>query len=146
MDRYFGPKLFVGDLTNAIRDHFVYVLVRLGARSGLPDVERELVIELSGDDLVGNLLNQVGLFFLQATQSLICDRCSFLDVAIGMIDLLGHEIVPNRKVIKRALSLCAPETLCGNRHLSEGIGLDAKSVLLEGSSWSWLLNLCVTRL
>src|SRR6266508_2095394 len=44
-----------GELDGPVRDHLVDVHVRLRAAARLPDVERELVVVLAVDDLVGGL-------------------------------------------------------------------------------------------
>ena len=48
-------------LDGAVRQHLVDVHVRLGARAGLPDVERKMVVELAGDRLVGGARDGVRL-------------------------------------------------------------------------------------
>ena len=51
--RRLAPQLAAEQLDGAVRDDLVDVHVRLRARAGLPDVERELGVELPRDDLVG---------------------------------------------------------------------------------------------
>ena len=52
--------LAAGLLDRAVRDDLVDVHVRLRARTGLPDDEREVIIELAGDDFVGSTDHHVG--------------------------------------------------------------------------------------
>ena len=44
-----------GNFDGAIGDHFVRVHVRLRAAAGLPDAQREMLVEFSGDHFVGGL-------------------------------------------------------------------------------------------
>ena len=53
VDRLLAAQLAAGQLDGAVGDDLVGVHVRLGAAAGLPDAERELVVELPVDDLVG---------------------------------------------------------------------------------------------
>ena len=48
-------------LDGAVGDHLVGVHVRLRAAAGLPDAQREVVVELAGDHLVGGLDDALGL-------------------------------------------------------------------------------------
>ena len=49
------PSVAAGQLDGAVGDDLVDVHVRLRAAAGLPDAQREVVVELAGDDLVGGL-------------------------------------------------------------------------------------------
>ncbi len=54
MDRMPGAELSSQHVRGAVGDDLVGVHVRLGARSRLPDVQRELRVEIPRDDLVGS--------------------------------------------------------------------------------------------
>ena len=58
--RHLRAHLAAGLLDRAVRDDLVDVHVRLRARTGLPDDEREVIIELAGDDFVGSTDHHVG--------------------------------------------------------------------------------------
>jgi hypothetical protein len=51
--RVFGAQLAAQQLASSVGDHLVDVHVGLGARAGLPDIQRKLAVELAGDDLIG---------------------------------------------------------------------------------------------
>ncbi len=55
MDRLLRSHLAAGNFDRAVGDDLVHVHVGLGAAAGLPDAERELIIQLAGDDFVGRL-------------------------------------------------------------------------------------------
>ncbi len=50
-----------GELRAAVRQHLVGVHVRAGARTGLEDVDGEMLIELAVDQFFGGLLDEPGL-------------------------------------------------------------------------------------
>jgi hypothetical protein len=60
VDRLLGAHLAAQNLDRAIRDHLIGVHVRLGARTRLPDHQREVVVQLAFDHLIGGLDDGVG--------------------------------------------------------------------------------------
>ena len=60
VDRRLRAELAARHLDGAVGDDLVDVHVGLGARAGLPDVQREVVVERAGDHLVGRRDDQVG--------------------------------------------------------------------------------------
>ncbi len=60
VDRRLAAERAAEKLIGAIGDHLVHVHVGLRARSGLPHDQREMTIELAGDDLVGDLDDRPG--------------------------------------------------------------------------------------
>ncbi len=74
----------------------------------LPDVEREVVVELAGDHLVSGLDDRIGTPLLESLRLGIDERGRLLDVAVRVIDRLGHVVVADREVLQRALCLRAP--------------------------------------
>lgn len=57
VDGFLGALFTAEDLDGAVGDDFVGVHVRLGARTGLPDDEGEVVEEGEGGDFFGGLLD-----------------------------------------------------------------------------------------
>lgn len=62
MNRFFGSHDSAGDFNGAVGDDLIGIHVGLGAAPGLPDAERKMVIEFSGDDFVGGLFDEGGEF------------------------------------------------------------------------------------
>ena len=60
VDRGLGAELAAGKLDGAVGDDLVGVHVGLGARAGLEDHERELGVEVTGDDLIAGLGDELG--------------------------------------------------------------------------------------
>ena len=56
----------------AIRDYFVGIHIGLSARTGLEDNQREMVVELALDDLIGGACNQVCDILGQLSQLGVC--------------------------------------------------------------------------
>jgi len=59
MDGLLRAHHAAGDLDGTVRDHLVGIHVRLRAAAGLKHDERKMVVELSGDHLVGGLDDQL---------------------------------------------------------------------------------------
>ena len=79
MDRVLGAQGAAGFFDGAVADHLVDVHVGLGAGAGLPDDEREVIVELAGDDFIAGGDDQ--LFFLggQEAELRVDDRGGLLD-------------------------------------------------------------------
>ena len=69
------------DLNGAVGDDLVDVHVGLRAAAGLPDAQRELVVELAGDDLVRGLHDELGLVGGKLAQILVHQRACLLENA-----------------------------------------------------------------
>src|SRR3546814_7249566 len=66
------------NLVRAAGDHLVDVHIALGAAAGLPDDERELIVEMAGGDLGCGPLDGVGLVGGKAVAP-VDARCRLLD-------------------------------------------------------------------
>ena len=97
-------------LDRAVRDDLVDVHVGLRARSGLPDVERELAVEATLDDFVRGPDDERGLVPREATSPLVHSGGGLLDVSVGVVDSFGHPVVADGEVLERPLGLRPPET------------------------------------
>jgi hypothetical protein len=111
------------ELDGPVRDHLVDVHVGLGARAGLPDVQREFAVQLAADDFAGDPADQVGLPSGQPPGAGVDDRGSLLDVAVGVVDGLGHAVVADIEVDQRPLCLRAPVVVGRDLHLAERVAL-----------------------
>jgi hypothetical protein len=60
MDGILFPEHPAEQLNRSVRDDLVHIHVRLGARSGLPDVQRKILVERARDHLVGCLDDRIG--------------------------------------------------------------------------------------
>ena len=124
--------LDTGDGVCSVRDDLVGVHVGLGARTGLPDDQREVVVELAGDDFVTGL-GDGGQFLvghLGGVQLVVGLRGGLLQDAERMGDLAGHGLDADAdlKILVRTLRLGSPVFVCRDFHLAERVMFD--SVLL----------------
>ena len=118
-------------LDATIGDDFVHIHVALCAASGLPYVQRKVLIELTGDHLIRNLEDQFGLLFRQMPEALI-DQCSrFLNVAVCMVDLDRHAVVADREMDERTLCLGPPKAICRHLYLSHGVELYSPVTIVQ---------------
>ena len=60
MNRLLRSQFAARQFDGAVGDDLVDVHVGLGAAAGLPDTQRELVVEFAGDDFVGRLHDESG--------------------------------------------------------------------------------------
>src|SRR3546814_16874183 len=77
------------NLVRAAGDHLVDVHIALGAAAGLPDDERELIVEMAGGDLGCGPLDGVGLVGGKAVAP-VDARCRLLAEGERMDDLDRH--------------------------------------------------------
>ena len=109
VDRLLAAALARQDLVGASRDHFVRVHVRLGARAGLPDDERELAVEVAARDFRRGLLDDFGDLGIESADAGIHPRRGLLDEAERVDDLERHLLARSeREILDRALGLRAP--------------------------------------
>ena len=116
MHRRLGAELAAEHLVGAVGDHLVDVHVGLGAGAGLPDHQREMIVELAVDHLLA-----------RPGRSRACASC--VEIAERVIDLGGgalddaeradqrqrHALGADAEILPRALGLGAPVAV--GRHL-----------------------------
>ena len=125
MDRLLRSHLAAGNLNRAVRDDLVHVHVGLRAAAGLPDAERELIVQLAGDHFVGGLCDQLRFVGGQLAQILIHQRACFLERAEGADQLRRHGVASNVEVQQGALRLRAPVDIRGDFDLPHAVGFNA---------------------
>ena len=64
VNRFFAPHHAAGNFDSPVADHLVDVHVGLGARAGLPNDQREMVVQLSRDNFVSDLSDQIASFLI----------------------------------------------------------------------------------
>ena len=104
----FLPTLAAEELGRAIGDHLVGVHVRLGAGAGLPDHQREMVVEGAGHDLVGSRHDRIGELAVQRTIALVHLRRRTLHDAERAHQGQRHALAADLEVLQAALGLRAP--------------------------------------
>src|SRR5882672_961297 len=118
----------------AVGDDLVDVHVGLRTAAGLPDTQGKLLVEFAGDDLVGSLNNQSGLFRRQLAQILVHQRARLLEDAEGADQFRRHGVTADVEMQKRALGLRAPVEARWDLDLSHAVGFNAslRGLVVEG--------------
>src|SRR6185436_12420724 len=119
--RLLAAQLAAQKLDGAIGQDLVDVHIALGARTGLPDIERELVIKLARYRLVGRLDDRFGAPWLQPPGLLVDQRACLLNQTVGSVYLDGHAVVADREMLQRALRLRAPVLISGDVDVAEAV-------------------------
>jgi len=120
-----APQLGPVDLGRAVRDHLVCVHVRGGPGAGLEDVDRELVVVVARDDLLGRLDDRVRAVVLDEAE-LAVGRCGgFLDDPERPDEPSAEGVPRDREVLDRPLGLCAPVGVRRDRHLAQAVAFGA---------------------
>ena len=109
----------------AIGNHLIDIHIGLRAATGLPDDERELIIQLALDDLVARLSDEITLLLREDPQLAIGISGRLLQIPKGGDDLVRHRgCGTDPEVIATALRLGSPVLISGDLHLAHGIMLD----------------------
>ena len=91
-----------------VGDHLVDIHIRLGAGTRLPDDQRELIGQFSGQNLIADLGDGVRLFLFQYAQAQISQGGCFFEDSESMDHFLWHEVAADLEVFGRALGLRSP--------------------------------------
>ena len=125
VDRFFRSDLAAQHLDGAVRDHLVGVHVRLGARSGLPDDEREMVVPFALDHFGRRLDDGPAEFRIEQPELHVGFCGGLFDRAERADDGDGLLFPADGEVQDRALGLRAPVAVGGDLERSEAVGLSA---------------------
>ena len=100
-----------------------------------------MIVELAGDDFVGDLSDQIASFLVQKLELDVRHGRRFFKDAESLDKLSRHRVPPRPclKIFERALCLGAPVTVRWDRNFAHGIFLDP-SLSHSGSSFSVLLK------
>ena len=117
-----SAERFVGE----VGDHLVHIHVRLRARTGLPDFEREFAVVFARRNLRRRGGDRLRQRPAQQTEFRIGQRGGMLDEAERVNDGARHEFFADRKVFQRALRLRAPQPVGGHIDRAETVGFDSR--------------------
>src|ERR1700674_1667695 len=125
MDRLLCAQLPAQQFVGAIGDHFVDVHVGLGAGAGLPDHEREMLVELALAHLAGDPGDGAGAAGIERAELVVHLGGRALDDAERMDQWPRHQLSADGKILERTLGLRAPISVGGHRDGAEAVGLGA---------------------
>ena len=114
MDWLLGPSDTASDLDRPVGDDLVDVHVRLGARAGLPDTQRELIIELPGCHLFGRLDDQCRRGLVHLAEVTVDHGRGLLEHPKGVDQGVGHGVVGDGEVMEGSSRLGPPVALLGD--------------------------------
>ncbi|MPM33718.1 hypothetical protein SDC9_80296 [bioreactor metagenome] len=115
-----------GNLISAVGNHFVYVHVALRSRAGLPDNQRELIVQLPLQYFITHLRNQVPFFLRQHPQLAIGVRSTFFQVRKSINNIQRHGSRRSYfKIVERTCGLRTPEFISRNFYLPHRIFLNS---------------------
>ena len=109
-----------------VGDDFVGVHVRLGAGAGLPDDEREMLVEFAVDHFLGGSDDRVADGRIKALQFHVGAGGGLLDDAECAYDRQGLLFPADLEIAERALCLCAPIAVAGDFDRAERICFGAR--------------------
>ena len=143
VDRLLRAALAPSQLDGAVADDLVGVHVGLGARTGLEDDQWELVIELSGDDFVSGLDDEVGDVARQLTQFLVGQCRGLLEgsESTDHVSAPDEGVTTDLEVVKGALCLGAPVMLGGYFDLAHAVFLNAHLCHVASLLCRWVTGL-----
>ena len=115
--------LTTGDLDRAVGDDLVHVHVRLGPAARLPHEQRELAVELAGEDLVGGGDDEIRLLGGELAEIAVGERGGLLQDRHPADHRGRHVVGADREVVQRALRLRAPVAVDGHLDRAHAVGL-----------------------
>ena len=99
MNRLLGAELSAKQLVGAISDHLIEVHVALGARAGLPDNQRKVIVELAVDHLARGADDGPGAALVNQPQLAIGFGGRQLDDAERMDDRDRHSVLADPEIL-----------------------------------------------
>ena len=119
MDRIFATSCAIYRFVGDTGYHFVDVHVRLGARPGLPDGQRKLIIIFAGPHRIGCFFDGGGNLRIQPVDA-IDPRRRLFDRSEAVDQPDRHAFLAGKwKILDAALGLCAPIGVGGDFYLAE---------------------------
>ena len=100
-------------------------MTSLRTRARLPHHERELVVELAGENLVRHLRNERGVPLVHAAKRRVCQRGGLLEHRKRADYLVRHALGAYGEILVASLGLGAPKGVCGDKDLSHRVVLAA---------------------
>ena len=132
MHRLLGAGLAAEQFAGTVGDHLIEVHVGLRTRSGLPDHQREIVVELAVDHFARRTNDGASAALVEQAEFKIglCRRK--LHDRQCANDRHRHELIANLEVMFRAFGLRAPVVVRRHFDRSERVGFGARCFLQSG--------------
>ena len=114
------------DFGRTVGNHFVHVHVGLRAGTGLPNGEREVAVQLAGEDFLAGLRDGVHATIIELAELLVGQSAGTLEHCERAGDLHRHLFNADLEVFVAALRLGAPVLLVRDLNLTHGVLLNTK--------------------
>ena len=125
MNRILGAELAGEQFVGAVGDHLVDVHVGLRAGAGLPNHQRELIVELAVDDFGRRLHDRLGAPRIERAELAIDFGGGALDQRQRRDQRPRHALVADAEIIARTLGLRAPIAIGRDFDRPEAVGFGA---------------------
>ncbi len=126
MDRRLVAATSAEPFVGEVGDHLVHIHVGLGARAGLPDLEREFVVAPARRDFRRRGGDRLRERRRQQPELFVGQRRRLFDEAERVDDGARHALVADRKVLQRALRLRAPQPFGRHVDRAETVGFASR--------------------
>src|SRR5215472_1771656 len=100
MHRSLAAEWRTRELATAVRDHFVHIHVELGSAARHPNVQREHVMVLAGEDFVASLNDQFVLLIAEPLAFMVSYGCGLLQSCIGGDHFSWNQIFANAEMFQ----------------------------------------------
>ena len=122
VNRRLRADLAAQHLDRAVRDHLVGIHVGLGAGPGLPDHQREVIVQLAVDHLLPRIGDRLAEVFFQGAERDIGQGRGALLNAESADERQWHALAADLEVAEAALRLGAPVTVGRYRDGAHAVG------------------------
>jgi len=136
MHRVVRAERLTEDLVSAVGDHLVGVGVGRRPRTGLEDIDHEILVKLAFLDFLRRLLDRISEARLQQPQLSVDQRRGTLDLGQRPDEAPRQSKSADREVLSSSLGARAVKGVRGNSNLAHGVSLDSHASLVRhaGSS------------
>ncbi len=132
MHRLLAAHRAAQHLDGAVGDHLVGVHVGLGAGAGLPDHQREVVVELAVDDLLRGLGDRLAQLRVDVALRDVDQRAGLLDDAKRADDGDGLLFPADREVLIERW-VCAPQYLSAGTSSGPKLSVSVRVWVMVGA-------------
>src|SRR5947208_9257415 len=120
-----GATSATEQFTGTVGNDLVGVHVGRSARTGLENIEHEMIIQLAIDDFLGSSYNRLGNLWIKQPQCFIGLCCRLLNLSKCMNKLAREAQIADREVEYGTLCASAVVGIYGDAHLAHRVAFDA---------------------
>src|SRR5579884_2830791 len=136
-----GAASTTEQFARTVGNDLVGVHVGRGARTGLENIEHEMIIQLAIDDFLSRSHNRLGNLWVNRSQRFVCLCCRLLDLSKRTNKLAREAQIADREVEHGTLCACTVIGIYGDVHLAHRVAFDAGLFCISHSESS-VLSMC----